>query len=287
MATYADMVQESTATTGTGTYDLGGARSGFQTFVAGVTTGATVTYCCSDGVDWEVGEGVVTDATPDTLTRATIIASSNADAAVNWATTNKNVSLVIPAGRSVIKDASGNLAGQTFSGDVSISHATDPALSVVDSTNTATTKLQSLDSSGNVGTTSAHDFIVKAHNSTAVTFDSAQKGTFAGDIATTGNAYRSVTATITASATQTQGQQALTTDINEISTVTTTDDVVTLPTAAAGLEIRIINNGANQLQIFPASGDAIDGGTVDASVILVAGGKVTYVAYNATNWESF
>lgn len=90
---YADRVRETTTTTGTGTYSLAGATGGYQTFVAGAGDSSTVTYCCTDGTDWEVGEGVVTDATPDTLTRATILESSNADAAVNWGAGEKIIFL--------------------------------------------------------------------------------------------------------------------------------------------------------------------------------------------------
>ena len=66
---------------------------------------------------------------------------------------------------------------------------------------------------------------------------------------------RDVNAGITASTTQSQGQGALTAEINEISTVANASDTVTLITAAAGVNQTIINNGANDLQIFPASGD--------------------------------
>jgi len=95
---------------------------------------------------------------------------------------------------------------------------------------------------------------------------------------------KSTTATITASTTQTQGQQPLTTDINEISTVGNANDAVTLMTAVAGLEIFIINNGSNTLQIFPASSDDLGAG-VNSSTTLAAGSNVTFVSYNTTNWE--
>lgn len=90
---------------------------------------------------------------------------------------------------------------------------------------------------------------------------------------------------ITASATQTQGQQPLVSSFNEVSTVTTTNDVVTLPTAAAFLWVTVINNGANTLQIFPATGDNIDGLGVNTSTTLAAGDSVTFFAIDATNWD--
>jgi hypothetical protein len=102
----------------------------------------------------------------------------------------------------------------------------------------------------------------------------------------TGHVKRSATTGITASTTQTQGQQALTTDINIVSTCANANDVVTLPAAVAGMVIYIRNNGAQTLQIFPASGDNINGTGVDASVTLVAGASVTYRTADVTNWYS-
>ncbi len=107
--------------------------------------------------------------------------------------------------------------------------------------------------------------------------------TFTGNINVNKFIKRSTTSSITASTTQSQGQQQLTTDINEISTVNTINDVVTLPSAEAGLEILIINNGANILQIYPAFGDNLGVG-LNTSTTLIAGNIITFVAYNNTNW---
>lgn len=95
---------------------------------------------------------------------------------------------------------------------------------------------------------------------------------------------RSTTSGITASTTQTQGEGPLTTDINEISTVANANDTVTLPTALTGSETVVINNGANALQIFPASGDDLGDG-VDVSTSLASGSNIVFVALDDTNWE--
>ncbi len=96
----------------------------------------------------------------------------------------------------------------------------------------------------------------------------------------------SIAATITASTTQTQGQQALVKDVNEVSTVANANDVVTMPTAPTfSRTVTIINNGANVLQIFPATGDDLGAG-VNTSVTLAAGNNVRYTNYNNTNWEA-
>lgn len=94
-----DRVKETTTTTGTGTVNLGGAVTGFRTFVSCVTSGATVRYLIEtvDQSEWEVGEGVFTDATPDTLSRVTVYASSNSGSLVDFSAGTKNVSLVLTA----------------------------------------------------------------------------------------------------------------------------------------------------------------------------------------------
>ena len=78
----ADRVKETTTTTSTGTYALAGAVDGFQSFAA-VGDGNTTYYACTDGTDYEVGIGSYT-ASGTTLTRVTILESSNSDAAVSW-----------------------------------------------------------------------------------------------------------------------------------------------------------------------------------------------------------
>lgn len=93
----ADRVKETTTTTGTGTINLDGAVSGFQTFVAGVGNGNACYYCIVGGSEWEVGIGTVTDASPDTLSRTTILASSNSGSAVSFSAGTKDVFCTAPA----------------------------------------------------------------------------------------------------------------------------------------------------------------------------------------------
>ena len=81
-----DRVKETSTTTGTGTLSLAGAVSGFQTFVAGIGN-SNVTYYAivnDSGTEFEIGIGTVTDASPDTLSRTTILESSNSDSAVDF-----------------------------------------------------------------------------------------------------------------------------------------------------------------------------------------------------------
>jgi hypothetical protein len=104
-----DRVKETSTTTGTGTFSLAGAATGFETFVAGIATGNTTYYTIFNQgtTEWEVGLGTVTDATPDTLSRTTIYSSSNSDSAVDFAAGTKDVFCTLPASRAIYLDASG------------------------------------------------------------------------------------------------------------------------------------------------------------------------------------
>lgn len=95
MLVFADRVQESTPTTGTGDYALGGALVGYQSFAV-VGDGNECYYGATDGVNWEVGLGTYAIAGP-TLARTAILASSNGGAAVSWALGNKAIWLDSPA----------------------------------------------------------------------------------------------------------------------------------------------------------------------------------------------
>tara|TARA_R110002096_G_C14661938_1_gene728436 strand:- start:29176 stop:29841 length:666 start_codon:yes stop_codon:yes gene_type:complete len=94
----------------------------------------------------------------------------------------------------------------------------------------------------------------------------------------------SVTTAISASVTQTQGQQPLTSRINDVGTVSNANDVVTLPTAIAALEVVVINEGANALQVFPATSDDIDGGATNASTTVAVGAVAHFYATDAVSW---
>jgi hypothetical protein len=98
-----DRVKQTSTSTGTGTINLSAsAETGFETFVAGIGTTNSTFYCIShDGTaDFEVGIGTVTDASPDTLSRTTIISSSNSDNLVNFQTGTKTVFCTYPAKRA-------------------------------------------------------------------------------------------------------------------------------------------------------------------------------------------
>ena len=113
-----DRVKETSTTTGTGTLDLAGAQQGFETFVAGIgNTNVTYYAIFNPGTaEFEVGIGTVTDASTDTLSRDTIISSSNGDAAVNFTGGTKDVFCTLPASKAVFLDNSGEVQNAASKG---------------------------------------------------------------------------------------------------------------------------------------------------------------------------
>ena len=103
--TFADRVKETSNTAGTGTLTLAGASFGYQSFAV-IGNGNNTYYAIYDNTagTWEVGIGTYT-AAGTTLSRDTILASSNAGAAVPFGATTKEVFVTYPSERAVYKDA--------------------------------------------------------------------------------------------------------------------------------------------------------------------------------------
>jgi len=102
-----DRVQETTTTTGTSDFTLGGAVFSYQAFSAIGNTNTTY-YTAFDpsAGDWEVGIGTYSSTGP-TLTRDTILASSAGGAKVTFAAGQKNVFVTYPSERAIYQDAAG------------------------------------------------------------------------------------------------------------------------------------------------------------------------------------
>ncbi len=111
-----DRVKETTTTTGTGTVTLGGAAAGFQSFTA-IGDGNTTYYTIYDqpAGEWEVGIGTYT-ASGTTLSRDTVLSSSNAGSLVNFGVGSKSVFCTNPAERAVYQDVAGSYPVQNTFG---------------------------------------------------------------------------------------------------------------------------------------------------------------------------
>lgn len=95
----------------------------------------------------------------------------------------------------------------------------------------------------------------------------------------------SVTAAVTAG-TNAQGQGALTTDFNVITTAAANPSGVTLPTATTGRRIYIVNRGANAVNVYPATGGTIDALAINTSIQIPVNGTMFFWASSATQWYS-
>ena len=115
-----DRAQETATANTTVSFTLSGAVAGYQT-LAGVGNTNTTYYGATDGTNWEVGIGTYSTTGP-TLTRDTILSSSNSGAAVTFSGT-VTVFVDYPSGKSVYVDGAGNITGYAISGG-SINNAT-------------------------------------------------------------------------------------------------------------------------------------------------------------------
>ena len=103
-----DRVQQTGSANTTVSFTLTGSVTGFQSFAV-VGNGNTTYYSAFDATgNWEVGIGTYSTTGP-TLTRTTILASSNSGTAVTFSGT-VNVFVTYPAEKSVNLDGSGNVS---------------------------------------------------------------------------------------------------------------------------------------------------------------------------------
>ena len=119
-----DRVRETTTTTGTGTVTLGGAATGFQSFSVignGNTTFYTIQLANTN--EWEVGIGTYTSS-GTTLSRDTILESSNGGTAVNFSAGTKDVFVTYPAEKALYTDASNNAIGLGTLASATLTNAT-------------------------------------------------------------------------------------------------------------------------------------------------------------------
>ena len=114
-----DRVRETSTTSGTGTLNLAGAVTGFRTFVDGIGDGNTTYYAIfEEGTNsFEVGIGTVTDATPDTLARDTVLSNSSGNTSkISFAGGTLSVFCTMPASKSGYLNASGVPVGAASNG---------------------------------------------------------------------------------------------------------------------------------------------------------------------------
>lgn len=112
-------------------------------------------------------------------------------------------------------------------------------------------------------------------------------GTFT-NLKSTGNASLSTDSGVTAFAGGGRtGAYAITKDVTEVATVATAADSVVLPAAVAGMQMMIINHGANAIQVFANGTDTINTTAGATGVAQAAAAKTIYVCYASGLWITF
>ncbi len=115
----ADRVVELSTSTGTGAFTLSGAQAGYQSFSSRLSNGDTTYYTIQgkngDGTlngEWEVGVGTYTSGS---LSRDTVLESSNSDNLVNFSAGNKDVFIDLPSEKVITTAGTGiSISGNTI-----------------------------------------------------------------------------------------------------------------------------------------------------------------------------
>ena len=97
----ADRTKELSYTTGTNAFLLEGSINGFSSFASSFDNGDVIFYAATDGTDYEVGSGVFTDSSTDTISRFVLV-SSNSNALVSFSAGAKEVYSTYPATNAVV-----------------------------------------------------------------------------------------------------------------------------------------------------------------------------------------
>jgi len=151
-----DRVKETSTTTGQGTFSLGGAATGFETFVTGIGDDNTTYYLAAHATDgtWELGIGTVNDSSPDELARTTVIDTSAGNTTkIDFASGSKTIFCTLPAGKAVFLDADGDVtlgANLSVGGNLDVTGTFD--LSDSNFTNAGDIQLDSITGDGDTNT---------------------------------------------------------------------------------------------------------------------------------------
>lgn len=190
MPLLADRVRETTATVGTGTLTLNGAAVGYQSFSSAFGNGASVYYVITDNTDWEIGIGTTGAGT---LSRDTVISSSNSNNKVSWSAGTKDVFCAYVGSRAVTTSDAATLTNKTISGaDNTLSNIPNSATTATSSSTASTIALRNAS-----GQTALK----------ALLLDGASSGTVTVGVAATAGTW-----TMTLPSTAGSNGQALTTD---------------------------------------------------------------------------
>lgn len=288
---------------GTGSSTASGARTNLSaavlgansdiTSLSGLTTPLTIPQggigaaTLPTGALKGAGSGAITQAAASDLSNGTT-GSATVMLSASPTTTGTLTAAAVTASGAITANAGLNAAaGQVigFNSDVGFSRAAAGTVnlgngSAGDSTGILTAAEYNISGNANLTTTAAG----AARLGTGTTPGTGGSLSLTG--LTAGGAVNfSTSATVTAG-TNAQGQGALTTDYNVITTAAASPSGVTLPTATVGRRIVVVNKGANAIAVFPASGGSVDALSANASISVPVAGVMIFNASSTTQWYS-
>jgi hypothetical protein len=273
-----DRVQQTGTANTTVSFTLSGSVTGFQSFAV-IGNGNTTYYSAFDATgNWEVGIGTYSTTGP-TLTRTTILSSSNTGSAVTFSGT-VNVFVTYPSEKSVNQDASGNVVvpGTVTANSVLLTGNTGTVTSVTGTAPVVSSGGTTPAISMAAATTSVDGYLTSTDWNT---FNSKGSGTVTS-VGGTGTVNGiTLTGTVTSSGSLTLG--------GTLSGVSLTTQVSgTLPIANGGTGQTTASAAFNALSPITTAGDLILGDGANSSTRLAIGGNATVLTSNGTtaSWQA-
>jgi hypothetical protein len=105
-----------------------------------------------------------------------------------------------------------------------------------------------------------------------------------GSVQVTTGLYQSTSAAVSAAGTTQGTATALTASYNVVTTAAANSGVILPAATTAGWSVTVVNRGANAVNVYPASGAAIDGAAANVAISLPVGDTITLQNSSATQW---
>ena len=222
---------------------------------------------------------VATGTAPLSVTSTTLVTNLNADLLDGLNSASANTASTIAA-----RDSSGNLSANFFIGNGS--QLTGITASQVSGIANGNSNVNIPAANGNVNISAVGNANILVVTGTGVnvagTLD-ASGNVNGANVVVTSYHIRSINGAVSAAGTVQGDATALIKEINVVSTVATGAGVV-LPTAVAGMVLIINNTSANTLNVYPASGGAVNSGSANAAYSHTSGASIQYYATSGTQW---